>query len=55
MGAILRDYDRDDPVYSEEPQRYSPHWVRTLIEPKKPSPAKPETQQPSPATKTSQK
>jgi hypothetical protein len=41
MGKVtLTDYDPSDPIYSEGPQRYSPHWARTLIEPKKPAPPK---------------
>ena len=39
-----------DPVYSEGPQGYSPHWGRTLLKPKEPSPANAaghQTQQPT--------
>jgi hypothetical protein len=37
----FRDYAADDPFYSEGPQSYSPHWARTLLKPKQPSPPKP--------------
>jgi hypothetical protein len=36
--AILKDYDLSDSVYDEGPQRYSPHWARTLLEPRTPLP-----------------
>jgi hypothetical protein len=44
--AVFRDYDPDDPVYNEGPRSYSPHWARTLIEPKQPSRCKSDHQFP---------
>jgi hypothetical protein len=46
----FRDYAPSDPVYSEGPQSYSPHWGRTLLKPQEPSPANTvgcQTQQPA--------
>jgi hypothetical protein len=40
----FRDYAPDDPFYSEGPQSYSPHWAKTLLKPKQPSPPKPAEQ-----------
>jgi hypothetical protein len=31
MAGIFRDYDPSDPFYKEGPQRYSPHWGRTML------------------------
>lgn len=38
--AFFRDYQTPaDPFYKEGPQRYSPHWARTLLGQKTPAPA----------------
>lgn len=36
--ATLRDSKPPDPMYSEGPQSYSPHWGRTFLASKIPSP-----------------
>jgi hypothetical protein len=39
MGkASWRDSDPSDPMYSEGPQSYSPHWGRKFLKPKTPLP-----------------
>jgi hypothetical protein len=37
MMAIFRDAKPDDPMYSEGPQSYNPHWARAFL----PMPLKP--------------
>jgi len=42
--AIFRDSTPDDPMYGEGPQRYSPHWARSVARsaaPKLPEPEPP--------------
>jgi hypothetical protein len=39
MGKVTwKDSDPSDPMYSEGPQSYSPHWGRKFLKPKTPSP-----------------
>ena len=48
--ARFRDYKPDDPFYREGPRSCSPHWGRTLLDPKKSAPpdtAEPQPQQPT--------
>jgi len=40
MMAIFRDYKPTDPIYSEGPQSYSPHWAREFLLKKSKEPPK---------------